>query len=68
MWRCIELKGAAVFNYEVVKKIVYAIEQAMSARHYLERFDEELAKEIAYPLDEAIADLRKALAEAADAE
>lgn len=57
-----------MFNYEIVKKIVYAIEQAMSARHYLERFQQEMTEEIADPLDQAILYLRAALAEAADAE
>ena len=58
----------SVFCYEIVKKITYAIEQAMSARHYMERFQEEMTKEIAVPLDQAILSLREALAEAANAE
>ena len=57
-----------MFSFELCKKIIYAIEQAMSARHYPERFNEELAEEIADPLDDAIAALRRALVEAADAQ
>ena len=54
-----------MFNLEVCKKIVYAIEQASAARH---PFGGKPPAETIEPLDVAIDALRAALIEAANAE
>ncbi len=58
-----------MFSNDIVKKIVYAIEQASAARFYHDSFQGiSTTPKIAEPLDKAIAALRAALIEAANAE